>query len=342
MSTLRRYDIDHLRIGAIVLLIIYHAAICFQPWGNLVAFITSPQTWEALWLPMGLLNVWRIPLLFFISGMAFYLSGQQRTTWQILRERFTRIGLPYIFGFVVLVPIHLMLWQGYNHYPLRYIPDSGHLWFLGNLLVYVVVLTLARDITRRFPQACVSWSAKRLAPFAAAIFLALYVLEAFLVKPMPFELYAKTAHGFYGGFILFTAGYTIMSIPNAYQNITSRGIFWAGAGVVLWGIRLYYGMRNPVILTALESGCWVLAIISLGYHFLQRPGRASVYLSQTVYPAYVLHMIFLYQGATIIFPLALSPVWQYILLVSYTLLMCVGAVAIIRKIPYVRKLVGCA
>ena len=66
----RRYDIDWLRVFALGLLIIYHISIVFQPWAYFIYFPQSEKPIESIWLVMGLINIWRIPLLFIISGMA--------------------------------------------------------------------------------------------------------------------------------------------------------------------------------------------------------------------------------------------------------------------------------
>ena len=71
MSTFeRRYDIDWIRVMAIGLLLLYHIGIVFQPWGVFLGFLQSREPLEELWPPMALLNVWRIPLLFFVSWSA--------------------------------------------------------------------------------------------------------------------------------------------------------------------------------------------------------------------------------------------------------------------------------
>src|SRR5687767_13305909 len=104
MSSLnRRYDIDWVRVIAIGLLLIYHVAIGFQSWGILISFITSNEPWESLWLPMAMLNVWRIPLLFYVSGMGVYFAIQNRSWKQLLLERAGRILLPFLFGIVLIV-----------------------------------------------------------------------------------------------------------------------------------------------------------------------------------------------------------------------------------------------
>ena len=91
MSTARRHDIDWLRVIAIGLLLIYHIAILFQPWAMFIGFIRSEELLEDLWKPMTLLNIWRIPLLFFVSGMGFYFAMRKRNWKQLLLERTKRI-----------------------------------------------------------------------------------------------------------------------------------------------------------------------------------------------------------------------------------------------------------
>ena len=139
-TTTRRYDIDWIRVIAIGLLLIYHVAIGFQPWGMMIAFITNDESWTSLWIPMSMLNVWRIPLLFFVSGMGVYFALQNRNWKQLIAERAGRILVPFLFGVVTLVPIHMYLWQRYYHFNATYEPNPGHVWFLANIFIYVVVL----------------------------------------------------------------------------------------------------------------------------------------------------------------------------------------------------------
>lgn len=87
MNTERRYDIDWLRVIAIGLLLIYHIAIIFQPWAVFIGFIRSNELMEGLWIPMTLLNVWRIPLLFLVSGMGVYFAMRKRNVLQLLLEK---------------------------------------------------------------------------------------------------------------------------------------------------------------------------------------------------------------------------------------------------------------
>jgi len=139
--TNRRYDIDWLRVITIGLLLIYHITIGFQPWGVFIGFIQSEKPLESLWIPMAMLNIWRIPLLFFVSGMGVCFAIRKRNWKQLLLERTKRIFLPFLFGILFIVPIHLFIWQQYYKQDMIYSPNPGHLWFLGNIFIYVILLS---------------------------------------------------------------------------------------------------------------------------------------------------------------------------------------------------------
>ena len=120
LNTNRRYDIDWLRVIAIALLLIYHVVIVFQPWGFYIGFIQSVETSNAIWILMALLNVWRIPLLFFVSGMGVCFALRRRDCKQLLLDRARRILLPLIFGSFLIVPIHLFIFQKYYEQEICY------------------------------------------------------------------------------------------------------------------------------------------------------------------------------------------------------------------------------
>ncbi|MGC4022337.1 MAG: acyltransferase family protein [Cyclobacteriaceae bacterium] len=138
LTSNRRYDIDWIRVIAIGLLVIYHTAIGFQPWGMMIGFITNSKPWVSLWTPMAMLNIWRIPLVFFVSGMGVYFAIQNRNWKELLLERAKRILVPFIFGVFCIVPIHLYIWREYYNMDNIYTPNPAHLWFLGNIFIYVL------------------------------------------------------------------------------------------------------------------------------------------------------------------------------------------------------------
>ena len=113
----RRHDIDWLRVIAIGLLLIYHIAIIFQPWAMYIGFIRSEAPLQELWVPMTLLNVWRIPFLFFVSGMGVYfaMTGFGNKLAGLLGEASESLGEFTIFtgiaGFCVVFGLLVMLFR---------------------------------------------------------------------------------------------------------------------------------------------------------------------------------------------------------------------------------------
>ena len=111
---IRRYDVDSVRVLAIFLLIVYHSVIGFQPWGKDVYFIVNKDFLESIWLIMMAINIWRIPILFVVSGMGVYFAMRRRTAWQLIGDRAYRIFLPFWFGVFFIAPIHEYLFYLYN------------------------------------------------------------------------------------------------------------------------------------------------------------------------------------------------------------------------------------
>lgn len=184
-SRIRRHDLDWLRVIAIGLLLIYHSAIGFQFWGRLIGFITNEESWNSLWLPMTMLNIWRIPILFYVSGMGFCLAMQNKSWKQLLIDRFKRIGLPLVFGSLFVVPIHWFIFQNYYLQELTFKPGMGHLWFLGNIVIYVVILSpillLFRNVKENIFLECISKILK--SPLIFILVFTAFILESVILNP---------------------------------------------------------------------------------------------------------------------------------------------------------------
>ncbi len=345
MTTInRRYDIDWLRVIAIALLLIYHVAIGFQPWGIMIGFITNKEPWLSLWLPMSMLNIWRIPFLFFVSGMGVYFAMQQRNWKQLLQERATRILLPYVFGMFCIFPISVAIWQWYNDFDVTYNYNPGHLWFLGNIFVYVVALSpllyyMKKNADGKFIRGlkCVMST-----PIAVVPVIALFIVELLVMKPVPYELYAMTWHGFVLGFLAFFTGFCLVLSGEGFWKmlVTYRFMFLATA-ILLFALRIGSVIKPaPGFLLVVESDCWIFTMFAFGYKYLNRPGKALTYLSQAAYPVYILHMIFLFLGSALIFPLAIPVQIKFILVLLFTFAGCFGTFEIVRRVNILRLLFG--
>lgn len=340
----RRYDIDWIRVIAIGLLLIYHVAIGFQPWGMMIAFITNAESWTSLWLPMMMLNVWRIPLLFFVSGMGVYFALQNRNWKQLIGERALRILIPFIVGAIAIVPIHLCIWQKYYNFNNTYTPDPGHLWFLGNIFVYVLLFAPLFFYLKNNENGKVVGLIRKIfsSPFGLLLVIAAFIVEAMILKPYPYELYAMTWHGFFLGMLAFLFGFCFVLSGDAFWNMLLKfRWFLLALAVALFVLRLvYFQMNTPVYLLVTESQCWILSVFVLGYKYLNRGGKVLTYLSQAAYPVYILHMIFLYLGSYFIFKMEITVQVKFVLVLLFTAAGCFATYELIRRVKWLRPLLG--
>jgi glucan biosynthesis protein C len=345
MTTERRHDIDWLRVIAIGLLLIYHIAIVFQPWAMFIGFIRSDELMENLWKPMTLLNIWRIPLLFYVSGMGVYFAIRKRNWKELLLERSKRILLPFLFGMVAIVPLQFLAFQEHYNLPLSYYAHPAHLWFLGNIFIYVLLLLplffyLKTIENGRFMNGLSSFMRNPVGPLSISVF---FVLEALIVKPLAFEMYAQTWHGFFLGMLAFFFGFLFVYSGKAFwQTILKWRWLYLGMAITFYIIRLIlFGLKSPDYLMAIESNCWIFAVFGFGYRYLNKPGAALSYLSQAAYPIYIIHMFVLYAGAMIILPMEMPVILKFISIIVFTGTVCYLVYEfMIRRIGFLRPLFG--
>ncbi len=345
MNTERRHDIDWLRVIAIWLLLIYHISIIFQPWAMLVGFIRSNELIQGLWAPMSMLNVWRIPILFYVSGMGVYFAIGNRNWRTLLLERTRRILVPFVFGFLAIVPIHMFFFQQYYDMPLSYFPHAGHLWFLGNIFCYVLLLSpvffyLKKTEESLFTKGLTMFMSNPLGPLSITVF---FVAEVLILKPQIYTLYAQTWHGFYLGLLAFFFGFLLVYSGKVFwQTVLKWRWAYLLIAVVLFTIRLImFNTNAPGYLTAIESNLWIFSVFGFSYKYLNRPGRTLTYLSQAAYPVYIIHMFVLYAGAMLILPLQIPVILKFILVVGFTFSLCYLIYEfMIRKIILLRPLFG--
>ena len=340
----RRYDIDWLRVIAIGLLIIYHIGIAFQPWGVFIGFIQSNKPLESLWIPMSILNIWRIPLLFFVSGMGVGFAIRKRNIRQPLAERTKRILLPLIFGIMFIVPVHIFIWQKYYNQDPGYSPAFGHLWFLGNIFVYVIFLSPLFFYLKRNSNGKVATGLKNLFsnPLGLMLIVVFFILEAILIRPEIYVTYAFTWHGFVLGLLAFLFGFIgIFTGSSFWQNLDRFKYLSLMVAVSLFIIRvLIFDLNSPRYFMAIESCTWIFAIFAFARKYLNHPGKTLRYLSQAAYPVYILHMVFLYLGSYLFFRLDISTWLMFIALVVFTTVCCFAFYELIRRISFIRPFFG--
>lgn len=173
----RRHDIDALRALAFALVILYHVGMYYV--ADWHWHLKSPEPVAWLQLPMRTLNLWRLDLVFLISGLSIGLlchgARQGQGVGTVLKQRSRLLLLPLAFGMAVVVPYQPYaqavangsIAPGFMEFLLRYVQGGpwpprafdgwevgvtwNHLWYLAYLWVYTLVLVLLLPWLRSGP-----------------------------------------------------------------------------------------------------------------------------------------------------------------------------------------------
>jgi uncharacterized protein (DUF2147 family) len=99
----RRYDIDWLRIGATLLLFVFHVGMVFNP--APFYHIRNDETSFGWLVVCGFISLWHMPLFFLLAGWSLCQSLRARGGAGVVRERSLRLLVPLLFTCVVVMPV---------------------------------------------------------------------------------------------------------------------------------------------------------------------------------------------------------------------------------------------
>ena len=350
---MRRHDIDWIRTIVLFLLIIYHAFASFMPFAPDIRFPINDGFLVDYWFLMELINIWRIPILFVISGMGVYFAIQNRSLLKIIKDRLQRILVPYFFGCIVLCPLaFLLVVEFYDNYingifhPFYYyIGASIHLWFLLNIYFYFQILVFLFFYFKNNPDNFFFKFLRKILSFRFGIYIFMIpiVLEAFLINPEWYSMYAKTLHGWVLGFICFFTGFILVALKQHFwESIQKIRIFALIIAVVLYLNRISqveFEYKN--VLIAVESFNWMLVVFAFSARYLNKASKRLSYLSAAVYPVYILHMPLQFAFSFLIFPLEIPPFLKLLLMVVLILFSSLFLYEfLIKRIFFLRPLFG--
>lgn len=306
----RRHEIDALRSIALALLIGYHVLAAYQPFAKGIEFIPSPGSLEGIWFLGELLNSWRIPVLFLISGLTAGYLLQNRSVRSLLKTRLLRLVPPMVLTFFAIAPISGVLFRDYTEQAFVWIPNPGHLWFVWNLIAYFILSAPLLHHVKKHPDHRLLRFGRAMHPaWWIVFFFVALTLVAWLMEPFARgELFSAHFLRFWSGLTCFLFGVFLVALGEA---------FWVGIPrilapslilfLILYAMRIsgFVLLPEPLRLLprVLESVCGMLAFVSAGSVFFSRPSRAFSVFNRMVFPVYILHMPVQQGLAFFLFPL---------------------------------------
>jgi len=325
----RRYDIDWLRVIAIIAVFLLHSTHFFDEGTDW--HVQNKDQSVAVLIFRGLINIWVMELFFLLSGAASWFSLKSKSGGQYLLERVKRIFVPmYTVGIFVLLPPTLYFtlvtnrgftgtfWQMYPTYlnhvisygfniksPFFFGIWPGHLWFLQFLFIMsVVLLPLLLFLRSERGHRLVSWLAGVCAR-PGGIFLFLIPLAGARILFKHIFMGDKTWADLIYYAVFFLIGYVMASDGRFTEGFKRHGWLGLGLGLLAYGGMGYFilgaGYNYPGgepfslnyvifnLVVSLGNLCWVTFMLSLGAKYLNFESRAVTYGNEAVLPFYILH-----------------------------------------------------
>lgn len=373
MKTERDVDLDWLRIAALGVLIAFHAGMPFvAEWGwHLKNGVTSHLMLEWMY-PF---SRFRMALLFVVSGFVTAATLRDGPLLGWLTKRGRRLGVPLLFGVLVVVPPQVYLerraagqWHDGEFLAFwRHAFSTGaypagdlswhHLWFLAYVLLFTLALAPLLVRWRPALQALVARLRAR-APGAAGLLLAVLPVLAVQALLLPWSTGLQNVvddaamlwtHGCY-----FVFGALLHEAPGLRDAICRARQLWLQVAVGGWvciNVLRWNGLApahsDPlaygVFTAAVSWVAWASVLACLGYaraHWRRdHPWRQP--LNDAVFPVYVLHQTITVVLAYYIVPLPDGVGLKFAFIWAATLVLSLAFyAAFIRPFPLLCLLFG--
>jgi glucan biosynthesis protein C len=367
----RHYGMDWLRIGAFAILILYHTAMVFTPWGF---HVKTAQPIDGLSVAMLITNPWRLMLLFVVSGYASRaLFAKSGGIGRFMASRASRLLIPLLFGVAVMVPpqswVEVVTQHGYTQgfgYFLLHdyfafaaidgvgLPTWNHLWFVGYLFTYTAALSLLLLVPR--PAKLQIWFDRVFGGWRALVIPAVYLILSQVVifhrwSDSQDLIHDGVAHLAYFPAFLFGFGLArskpVMAAfvrwwkPAAALAVASYA-FGACIELTYPGSQVPPQWLGEQMLVAHQIQSWtaVAALIGLAERYLNRDAAIRPMLTEAVFPFYLIHQTVIVLGEYALKPLGLGAAVEFAILVPTTVVGCWAFYLIGREVNWLRPLIG--
>src|SRR5262252_2938688 len=300
------------------------------PYHWLATPILDNQRWLGFDIYAAFQYVALMPVMFFMSGIFVWPSLVRKGAWNFLSGRLRRIGLPFVFGVYLLMPIAYYpvyrvtaadpSWAAYwKHWTALPFWPGGPLWFLWQLLAFDILAVLlfatlprsiemlgrftarAADAPARYCFVLIAISTVAYLPLAFVFGVSSWAeIGPFDLQPDRPLLYLVY---FFAGVGIGVQGYD-RGLLRPDGDLARRWHIWlscAGGSFLLWMISMApsaYGRSNLIIdLSSYFAVVLVVATVCLGFAavFLRFGSARSALtdsLSENAYAIYLVHYVF--------------------------------------------------
>lgn len=368
----RRFDLDWLRVLAILAIYIFHCTRAFDPDGW---HIKNPTTYMFLDVWKDFATSWGLPLILLISGASVFYAIGQVNPGTYIKGILARLLVPLIVGIFTHVAFQVYLenlqkgefngsfFQWYPHFFDGMAGFGGnfnwagsHLWYLEMLFIYSLLFLplfvwLKKGVWGR---RVLKWMGDIPARPGTAILFALPVI--LLINLLDPDTWGIREMGGWSVFIypcFFISGFVIVSNEQLQVRVQKMRWFYLGLGVVLSTVYLFLNFSpslislSPLIwhlrdtLLSLSAWCWLLAVFGLGMNHLKFNNPFLKYANEAVLPFYILHQTVIVSLGYFVVGWAIPDLLKFMLILVVSFLVALGIYEFgVRRFNLMRFLFG--
>lgn len=362
----RQTYLDWLRIISIAGVLLFHSAMPYDShdWWHIKNKETSNLFMEFIFF----MHLWRMPLLFFISGTVSYYMMKNRSGWSFIGLRFRRLFIPLLVGMLVVVPPQIYMerlskgytgsyWDFYKTV-FNFVPypkgsfSWHHLWFIAYLFLYDLIFAPVFAWLASPKAAAFKERLKALAKGKLIYLIALPSIAWYAFLTLQHHETNDLAHDwcYFVYWLLFVlAGFVCIIQPALMDSLERNRRFALAAGFL--GLLLMDYLRwnkfepldrNDVhgfwliasnALRPITTWGWVFGLIGYGKKYLNKKTRSLNYLNQAVYPFYIIHQTVIVVLVYYIVQLPDDILSKYVFTVGMTLFVSMGLYHVLVR-PY--------
>ena len=318
----RLHYLDWLRVLAILGVFLFHASNVFNDQDFVIKNADQSEVItgvQAFFFP------WGMPLFFLIAGAGTWFALRRRTSGQYVKERSSRLLIPFVVGSILLSPVQLYcewryqinsgIFDGsfiqflgslpWGPNPRIFAVVGYHLWFLGFLFSFsLLTLPLFRWLQGESGQRFVSRLA-RVCQYRGGILVFILPPVIARLSLQPFFPYEHDWADFFFLFSFFVIGCVVMSEERFGQAvwrdwpitlIVGTLAFLGGFAIVISTNELDIESvpRTPLEfvwwgLVATCGWCWTAFFLFVGMRFLNFSNRLLQYGQDAIVPFYLVH-----------------------------------------------------
>lgn len=307
----RLSELDWLRVILIFAVFIHHVCMPFNGDGWHIMNKDSSKLLDDI---MVYFEQFRLPILFFISGVGSVILLSKITAKKFLKEKFLRLFIPLVVGILFVVPPQSYIenindfqsyWQAYPVLALKF--GTNHLWFIEYLIVFFL---LAISLNKLFGTSLgekVVYSVQKLSQCKVGLYLLVILLVAIKVYfSLMFpsddnKIENLSSSTFY--FFFFIAGMIFIRSKAIWQSLCKHRFY----NLILFILSTlafysYYYAPNLSDYFSLDTrwiiwwtvSCLVawsalLTILGYGQFYLTKTPKWLGSINELIYPFYIFH-----------------------------------------------------